>query len=636
MARHFKIESLLSARLFLSPQLVDNRIYFMSNLSGRIGLYAMDKGGSVPEPLLPLDIALQNPVLVHESDFFFVFPKLGKIMVMIDKDGDENYQPCWIPLLGGIPEPVFGDRFVGQQVFVTEADLEHNRVMLLVDHRTAPIYESFVADLEKGTLVSLGASPYGNACLAADKDYRQFILADGYMGGDNVLYYRGVEDTERRLIYGMPLEERSAGVEVVRTAFKAGHLLEDGSGVLVITSRFDDQLSLGYLPMDRTQTVEPVKVMGTVHRGSGEMDNLIYLEGLRYLVIFNIDGCSYAYEGAFDPAALVFHVDRVICGVGELHDGVLQHVSYEKASGAYALAFCSATMPVQLYILERDGTLAVQTRERMVGIPMDLLAPGEDASFISHDGLRISARLYLPAPILGFEGRRPVVFYVHGGPQGQERPDSTWFSMPLIQFLTLRGFAVFVPNVRGSSGYGLNYMRQVDRDWGGKDRLDHVAAWHHLHEDPRLDLERAAIVGRSYGGYMTLTQVGRHPELWKAGCDMFGPYNLATFIERLPETWKTHFYLTVGNPETEAAELEKRSPSSYLDQLACPLLVIQGANDPRVRLAESEDLVKRLQAQGKQVELLIFENEGHDVIKFENKVRCYNAIVDFFARILQP
>ncbi len=123
------------------------------------------------------------------------------------------------------------------------------------------------------------------------------------------------------------------------------------------------------------------------------------------------------------------------------------------------------------------------------------------------------------------------MYYIHGGPQGQERPDFSWFSMPLIQFLTVRGFAVFVPNVRGSTGYGLDYTKQVDRDWGGQDRLDHVHAMTKvLPQDKRLDLKRAAVVGRSYGGYMTLIQAGQHPDLWAASCDMFGPYDLITFI----------------------------------------------------------------------------------------------------------
>jgi dipeptidyl aminopeptidase/acylaminoacyl peptidase len=179
-------------------------------------------------------------------------------------------------------------------------------------------------------------------------------------------------------------------------------------------------------------------------------------------------------------------------------------------------------------------------------------------------------------------------------------------------------------------------MKRVDHDWGGQDRLDHVAAFELLRRDERLDMSRVAVTGRSYGGYMTLILAGRHPELWAAACDMFGPYDMFTFLDRLPETWKTYFYLAIGHPEKDREFLVERSPKTHLPQLACPLLVIQGANDPRVVLDESRGLVDDLRAQGKEVELLVFENEGHDVIKFENKVRCYNTMTGFFARHLQP
>ncbi len=245
--------------------------------------------------------------------------------------------------------------------------------------------------------------------------------------------------------------------------------------------------------------------------------------------------------------------------------------------------------------------------------------------------------MYLPSPELGFAGPRPVVAYVHGGPQSQERPNFAWFSMPLIQFLTLQGFAVFVPNVRGSTGYGLDYTKRVDRDWGGQDRLDHVwALTEVLPQDSRLDTARAAVVGRSYGGYMTLMLAARHPELWSAACDMFGPYDLLTFMDRIPETWKPYFSVAVGDSETDRDFLVERSPRTYVHEITCPLLVIQGANDPRVVEAESADLVGELRAAGKEVEYLVFEDEGHDVLKLPNRVRCYTAIADFFAERLRP
>ena len=162
------------------------------------------------------------------------------------------------------------------------------------------------------------------------------------------------------------------------------------------------------------------------------------------------------------------------------------------------MSFCTATSPTQLYVLpaERAEPPAQLTREQALGLPPELLSPGEDASFTSHDGLRVSARLYLPSPELGFEGPRPLVYYVHGGPQSQERPDFAWFSMPLVQILTLEGFAVFVPNARGSTGYGQDYAKRVDRDWGGADRLDHV----HAMTEVLPDAQKAALLGRIPAG----------------------------------------------------------------------------------------------------------------------------------------
>ncbi|MEA3439192.1 MAG: prolyl oligopeptidase family serine peptidase, partial [Chloroflexota bacterium] len=468
-------------------------------------------------------------------------------------------------------------------------------------------------------------------------DYSKIILLDGYTVGDHVVYLWDRAAGERALIYGIPIEEREEGQSVPLNAIGECFFTSDEKGLLLFTALFEDTYGLGYLSLDNPEQVQRVEITGTVRTGSGEFVEIEHLKGDRYYLKYNIDGCSYGYEGSFDEQTLRLEVDKVIFGTGELSAGVIQSLYYEKASGDYAVSFSTATTPSQIYTIEGGtGKVEQHTNERILGIPQTLLALGEDASYDSHDGLRVSARLYLPAGELGFEGRRPVIFYIHGGPQSQEKPDFTWFSMPLIQFFTLNGFAVFVPNVRGSSGYGLDYMKRVDHDWGGKDRLDHVAAFDHLREDARLDMERAGVTGRSYGGYMTLTLAGWHPDLWGAACDMFGPYNLISFIDRLPETWKTYFYLAIGHPDTDREFLIERSPHTHLPDLACPLFVIQGANDPRVVETESSDLVEELRAQGKQIEYLVFENEGHDVIKFENKVRCYNAIVDFFAENLNP
>jgi pimeloyl-ACP methyl ester carboxylesterase len=628
----FRIESLLSARLFLTPQVVGNRLYFVSNLSGRLSLYTMDLDGSVPEPLLPPDIALPNPDFVGSNNYR-VLPSLGKILIMLDKDGDENYQPVMIPVDGGIPEPLFGERFAGQQLQCSECDPETNLALFTLDPRTSPVFQTFRADLSTLETTLLGESMYGNFPVTQDDAMQTIVLADGYTAGDTVLFFWQDGQGERRLLFGKPLEQRSEDEEVPLNGIGSGSLTP-GSGFLFTSSLFDDCFGLTYFSLQNPEDVYNVPVNGLVHQGTGEMVDLKHRQDDRYTLTYNIDGSSWVYEGIFDEKARQFNIRRVLVGEGQLSNGVLESLDYEKASGRYALSFSTATSPSQIYVIELEGKVLRKTNERVLGIPPGYLSAGEDYPYTSHDGLRVSARLYLPAAELGYTDKRPVVFYVHGGPQSQERPDFTWFSMPLIQFLTLNGFAVWVPNVRGSSGYGMAYMKRVDRDWGGQDRLDHVAAFELLKKDPRLDMNRVGVMGRSYGGYMTLTLAGRHPELWKAAVDMFGPYSLFTFLERIPETWKTYFYMALGDPVKDKDFLTDRSPSTHLPNLACPMLVIQGANDPRVIERESRDVVEQLRAQGKQVEYIVYSDEGHDVIKFPNKVDCYNRIVDFFTEQL--
>ena len=634
----YRVESLMSARLFVVPQHADNRVFFLSNESGKLSLYAMNFGGSVPEPLLPPNIALQNPHLIGGLSFF-VFPRIRKILVMIDKDGDENYQPMLIPMDGGFPEPAFNNFFAEYRVHLGECDAEKNIAYLNAERRDKPLIETYRCDLKTGKFTKIAESEFGIGVGHHDKAHKKLLLGTGYTVGDSVLYLWS--GGKNKLLYGKPLEERSEGETVPLNGIGSSVFSPSEKGAVVITSLFDDTYSLGYVDFRKPGNIETVQIRGAKHKGVGEMVELIHLKKDRYLITYNIDGCSWVYEGVFNEKKRVMNLKHTLVGLKPLDNGMLEHVDYDKESDVFTFSFSTATSPTQIYTVsgKRRNRATLHTKEKILGIPDGVLSEGEDASFVSHDGLRVSARLYLPSKGLGFKGPRPVVYYIHGGPQGQERPDFAWFSMPLIQYLTLRGFAVFVPNVRGSTGYGLSYTKHIDRDWGGQDRLDHVHAMTAvLPKDKRLDASRAAVVGRSYGGYMTLMQAGLHPDLWKASCDMFGPYDLLTFSDRIPETWKPYFKMVIGDAEKadERADMIERSPKTHIHNLSAPMLVIQGRNDPRVVAAESEDLVNQLREKGKDVELLIFEDEGHDVLKYENRVTCYNAITDFFAKHLNP
>lgn len=632
-----RIESLLSARLFLVPQIVGDDIYFVSNLNGRNSLYVIKHGGSVPQPLLPPDIALQNPHLI-DGRLFTVFPKLGKILIMLDQNGDENYQPMSIPIDGGYPEPIFGDQFTQHSVLAAEPDLANDIIYLVAQSRTESLFKSYRAHLDSAELVKLSEGRFGMIPQGIAPDHGRYIFANQFGVGDNVLYL-GDGSSDPTLLYGLPMAQRQPDKPVQPNGISSIVFVEDNNALLFSSILFDDAYSLGRMDLANPDTPTPVPVVGLAHTGAGELESLEELSNGRFKLTYNIDGISWVYEASYDAEAQQIAINHTLIGEGELANGVLESITYDAKGDRFALAFSTATSPTQIYTIEGAdrSQLTRHTNERVLGIPAEWLSPGEDASFDSYDGLRISARLYLPAAELGFDGPRPLVYYIHGGPQSQERPDFAWFSMPFIQFLTLNGFAVFVPNVRGSTGYGFNYMNHVVRDWGGQDRLDHVHAMTEvLPKDARIDTSRAGVVGRSYGGYMTLTLAFRHPELWSAAIDMFGPYNLLTFAARVPETWKPFIAMVVGDPETEQDFLLERSPSTYADNLACPMLVVQGKNDPRVIEQESRELVEEMQAQGKAVEYLMFENEGHDVIKYENRVTVYNTMTDFFKNKLQP
>jgi pimeloyl-ACP methyl ester carboxylesterase len=635
----YRIEALLSARIFLRPELVEDRIFFLSNISGHNSLYAMDHGGSVPEPLLPPDIVLQNPHLIGGMSFA-VYPDLNKVLVMIDQDGDENYLPMEIPMSGGFPMPAFNNFFENTRCHLGFADAKKNVCVIAAESREEGMVRTYLCQLASGEVEEIFASPYGGYPAVKNDDYSKMVLVEGYMVGDTVAFL-WEEGKENKVLYGKPLSAREEGEEVPLIAFGGGFFTEDGKGLVFANAIFQDTYGLAYLSLENPEDVSEVPFEGLGHIGVGEFEGLEPLENGRYLLQFNIDGASWVYEAEYDTDQKVMRAINILVGKGMLSEGVLEAIKYDDKKDRFVVAFSTAVTPTQIYTIEgRDRDKLVRhTNESILGIPEEHLSPGEDLSYTSFDGLRVSARLYMPSEELDYPGKRPVVYYLHGGPQGQERPDFSWFSMPLIQFLTLQGFAVFVPNVRGSTGYGLSYTKYVDRDWGGKDRLDHVHAMKEvLPKDDRLDTSRTGVMGRSYGGYMTLTLAGRHPDLWAAAADMFGPYDLVTFLERIPPTWKPYFYVALGNPENadDLVFLKERSPKTNIENITFPMLVIQGRNDPRVVAEESEDLVAHLQQIGKDVALLLFENEGHGVEKYENKVICYNRITDFFKETLKP
>jgi hypothetical protein len=202
-----RIEALLAARLFLEPQLVRDRLTFLSNLSGRLSLYSMDVEGGVPEPLLPPQIALQNPELLDGMSFS-VLPELERILVMIDRDGDENYEPFLIPIEGGFPEPLDA-AFDGRRSHLLDVDVKQGIAYFSAESREESLRFGLRADLRSGAVERLWQSRYGAFPVAYAPDHERVVLADSYTMGDVVVYE--VVDDERRMLHGVPLDEREPG-----------------------------------------------------------------------------------------------------------------------------------------------------------------------------------------------------------------------------------------------------------------------------------------------------------------------------------------------------------------------------------------------------------------------------------------
>jgi dipeptidyl aminopeptidase/acylaminoacyl peptidase len=252
----------------------------------------------------------------------------------------------------------------------------------------------------------------------------------------------------------------------------------------------------------------------------------------------------------------------------------------------------------------------------------DLISP-ELIEYQSFDR-KIPAWFYRPKG----EGPFPCVLSIHGGPEYQEFP----FYYHFYQYLLQAGVCILAPNIRGSTGYGKAYMRLIRRDWGGGDLKDIEAAADFLKNHSDVDKERIGIYGGSFGGFAVLSAVTRLPDLWRAAVDVVGPSNLVTFAESVPEFWKPTIREWVGDPRDpeDRKFLLERSPITYIDQAKTPILIIQGANDPRVVKRESDQMVDALRKKGVKVEYLVFEDEGHGFTKTENAILGWKKAAHFF------
>jgi dipeptidyl aminopeptidase/acylaminoacyl peptidase len=317
--------------------------------------------------------------------------------------------------------------------------------------------------------------------------------------------------------------------------------------------------------------------------------------------------------------------------VRALHPGDPSFSGRDEADTTWLVAFNVDAGSITYFTYDRatkSGRLLFSARPALAGYE---LAPMEPFSFPARDGLVIHGYATFP-PGLGRTGL-PAVLDVHGGPQVRD----TWGYNPEAQWLANRGYLCIQVNYRGSTGYGKSFVAAGDREWGGKMHDDLVDAVGYAVSQGWADQSRVAIYGGSYGGYAALVGAAFTPDVFCCAVDIVGPSNLKTLLETIPPYWApmiAQLYRRVGNPETDADFLWSRSPLSRARDIRIPLLIAQGANDPRVKQAESEQIVAALKEAGIDHEYMLFPDEGHGFAKPENRIKFYTVAERFLAKYL--
>lgn len=316
-----------------------------------------------------------------------------------------------------------------------------------------------------------------------------------------------------------------------------------------------------------------------------------------------------------------------------------KEISFQSATNDYSkllIVLSGDTAPLEVWIYDtksKDLSFQYTSRPRLQEVET-ALSPMQAIRYKSSDGLEIPAYLSMPK---GLEAKNlPVVVLVHGGPKG---PRNYWGYDPEVQFLCNRGYAVLQPNFRASGGYGKAFLNAGDLQWGLLMQDDITWGVKYLIEQGIADPTRVAIMGGSYGGYATLAGLAFTPALYACGVDIVGPSNIFTLLESIPPYWeagRAFLYGMVGDPNTEAGKqrIREASPLFHAEKIQRPLLIIQGANDPRVKKAEADQIVVALREQEHPVKYLLADDEGHGFAKPNNKMAMYAAVEEFLAQHL--
>jgi dipeptidyl aminopeptidase/acylaminoacyl peptidase len=532
------------------------------------------------------------------------------IMYLQDVGGNENWRLYGVDLKTG----EIKDYTPYEEVQVRIVDISKhfpNELLIGMNKENQKVHDVYHLDLTTGELELVAKNPGMVMGWIVDADFKVRGATQATPDGGVDLMVRDSEDAEWRKLLTWGMEDNYSSSPICFS--------KDGRHLYLIDSR---NANTGRLVKYQTTT--------------GNME--VLAEDPQYDVTdIEIHPDEYKIQAVgFTKARMEWVIlDEAIRGdfetIRKLDHGDFGVVSRDDADKTWLVYFDKDNGPISYWVYDRDtqkGTFLFHHRPVLNDYT---LATMEPISFESRDGLTING--YITYPPGKGKTNLPMILLVHGGPWARD----VWGYTSEAQWLANRGYACLQVNFRGSSGYGKDFLNAGDKEWGAKMQDDLTDAVNWAIKQGIADPKKVAIFGGSYGGYAALAGATFTPDLYACAVDGSGPTNLVTLIKAIPPYWSTMlamFHQRMGNPETEREFLESRSPLFFVDNIKIPIMVVQGANDPRVPQDEAEQIVNAMQKKGLDYQYMLFEDEGHGLVKPGNRMKFYAEAEKFLAKHL--
>jgi dipeptidyl aminopeptidase/acylaminoacyl peptidase len=542
----------------------------------------------------------------------YSFKGNDRVLYVKDFGGDENFHLVSVDVsTGTVTDLTPGDKVRARLLDELPDDPHH--ILVTHNRRNAEVFDVVRIDLRTGRETLVAQNPGDIVGWATDHAgrVRVALRSDGLKS--EVLYRATEQDAFKTLI------STDYKTEVEVTAFTA-----DNRRLYAISNRGRDRKALVLIDPAKPDAERVVYEHPEVDLGGATWSR-------RHKKITEVSYVTDRLRRHFFDAATERVYRRASARTPGLTEIFLQ--SATRAEDKFIVGAASDRTPGGRYIYDAKADTLTLLAEINPKIPAADMAPMQPVKYTSRDGLTIHGYLTLP---VGREPKAlPCIVNPHGGPWARD----IWGYNPEVQFLANRGYCVLQMNFRGSTGYGRKFWEASFGQWGLKMQDDITDGVQWLVQQGIADPARVGIYGASYGGYATLAGVAFTPELYAAAVNYVGVSNLFTFMNTIPPYWRTELTKLqdmVGHPERDKERLTRTSPALNADKIRTPLMVVQGARDPRVNKAESDQMVAALKARGVDVPYMVKDNEGHGFRNEENQYEFYGAMEQFLGKHLKP